>query len=159
VDDPEDRVSSATIAVLDVSHVDHGLTPEQLAYVLERVGEVAESGRVTIETVTLREDLGFVDCALYGPIVGDEPIAEERVIYERRGARPGESRLLWAPKRLTRQVTAIVGPHGDHSRVLYTAFGGPLTPREPWDPTLDELARDESVAFWREHALAVGDGS
>jgi len=38
--------------------------------------------------------------------------------------------------------------------VLYTAYGGPVAPREPFDRSLDEEAKAESEKFWAEHALA-----
>lgn len=38
--------------------------------------------------------------------------------------------------------------------ILYTAFGGPLAEREPFDPGLDDAAHETSKAFWRVHALA-----
>jgi hypothetical protein len=54
-------------------------------------------------------------------------------------------------------ITVIGGPHLDDPCILYTAFGGPATPKEPGDPSLDgnliELAK--SQAFWAEHALAL----
>ena len=54
-------------------------------------------------------------------------------------------------------MTVVAGPHDGHPCVLYTAYGGPIAPREPWDPALtDTLGIDlaASLTFWREHALS-----
>ena len=51
-------------------------------------------------------------------------------------------------------MTVIGGPDGDDPCVLYTAFGGPAAPREPWDPSLDEAGWAASLAFWEAHALS-----
>ena len=137
--------------ITDESHLDHGLSQEVVDYLAERF---ADRDAFFIETLTLPEGLGSVPCGLYGPIMGDEPVAEDEVDYAVRGARPGKSRLVNRSSRRTRQLTVIAGPHEDESCVLYTAFGGPLTPREPTDPDLPEEERAESEAFWSEHALA-----
>lgn len=131
------------------SHVDHGLTEGQLRYLLDRF---ADRTSFFIETIELPEDLGSVPCGLYGPIMGDPPIAEADVHHERRGARAWTSRLVERPSRPTRKVTMIAGPHEEHACILYTAFGGPLAPQEPGDPGCKDPAA--SAAFWREHALA-----
>lgn len=131
------------------SHVDHGLTPAQLAFV---VAHFADQGAFFIATVELPAELGTVPCGLYGPLMGDEPVTEDRVTHEARGGRAWTSRLLDAPSRGTRQVTVIAGPHDGAACVLYTAYGGPLAPQEPGDPGCKDVAA--SAAFWAAHALA-----
>lgn len=141
------------IAIIPESHLDHGLAIDQLAEALAFV----ELGPypVTVATVELPEAAGTVPCALYGPSMGDESVPESEVHYARRGDRAGESRLVRRPVRQTRLVTVVVGPHQGRERVLYTAYGGPSAPREPWELSGDDKA--ESLAFWRDHALAVGE--
>lgn len=39
--------------------------------------------------------------------------------------------------------------------VLFTVFGGPMAPRELFDPTLPASERSESERFWSEHALST----
>jgi hypothetical protein len=141
------------------SHVDHALTEAQLEWILSLP---AEPDTVTVQTVELPLHLGTVPCALYGPAMGDDPIPESAVQYERRGNREGESRMLapyiepWSAfptypePRQVRTVTVISGPHDGRPCVLFTAFGGPQAPREPWEDD-----SEESAAFWREHALAA----
>jgi hypothetical protein len=42
-----------------------------------------------------------------------------------------------------------------HACILYTAFGGPLTPKEPGDAALSGEERQESFKFWSQHALSA----
>lgn len=135
------------------SHLDHGLGESAIEFIRERFAERAE---FFIETFELPEEFGELVCGLRGPIVGDAPITEDRVRYETRGDRPGKSRITGLPPLATREVTVIAGPHGDEPCVLYTAYGGPLAPREPFDETLSDEDRAESEAFWAEHAISFG---
>lgn len=51
-------------------------------------------------------------------------------------------------------MTVIAGPHGNDKCLLYTVFGGKITPKEVNDPTVDNVL--ESTEFWQLHAIAVG---
>lgn len=139
-----------TMIVDHRSHLDHGLTVAQLAHVLKLF---ADRDSFFVETVELPEELGTVPCGLYGPAMGDDPVAESEVTYAVRGERKGESRLCDRPTRQVRQLSVIAGPDGDTPCVLYTAFGGPVSPREPFDAPEDQVA--DSQAFWAEHALST----
>jgi len=165
------------------SHLDHGLTEAQIAYIFERF---AARDSFFIETIELPEALGSVPCGLYGPIMGDAPIAEPEVSYGVRGSRAWKSRIVQRfGVRTTRLVTVIAGPHEEpckhcdsrgysfeppgsvllttrckpcsgtgkikHDCILFTAFGGPVTPQEPGDPGCKDL--EASTKFWSEHAL------
>ena len=135
------------------SHLDHGLTPAMVVHLLELFAECAG---FFIETVELPAELGEVPLALLGPIVGDDPVLETEVEYYVRVPRQYPSRVVRSRSpRTTRTVTVIMGPHADLPCVLYTAFGGPLTPKELGDPTLLEPDRHEAETFWKVHALAV----
>jgi hypothetical protein len=107
------------------------------------------------ETVEIPEGFTKITCGLHGPIMGDAPVPEEEVTYKAREGRPWSSRLVDRPSRSTRQLTVIGGPYEGHPCVMYTAFGGPLTPKEPQDPTLESDKREESEAFWSVHALSI----
>lgn len=159
------------------SHVDHGLTEEQLTYILKRF---ADRDSFFIETFTLPTELGTIPCGLYGPKMGDSAIGETEVTYAKRGDRAWDSRLVNLPPRQQHEVTVIAGPHEEtcilcngegrfgswkaaipcscdsgkikHACILYTAFGGPLAPQEPGDPGCKDPAA--SAAFWRDHALS-----
>ena len=142
------------------SHTDH-LSPELLAYVLERF---ADRGEFFIETIEVPADIaesaGLVS-ALYGPAAGDPPVTDEQAYLARRPGRGGASRMIKAPVRPTRFLTVIAGPHKDEPCVLYTAHGGPPAPREPWEfwdeddfMSLDAI---QSSQFWDRHALADGE--
>lgn len=157
------------------SHLDHNLTEAQVNFILERF---ADRAGFFIETVELPADLGTVPCGLFGPVMGDMPVVEGAgdVYYRKRGVRAYESRLVDRDPRPTNKLTVIAGPHDGHDCVLFTAFGGPVSPKEPGDikaqieqvrhdPTLDELPKAQklaaleqnlidSMAFWREHALS-----
>lgn len=134
-----------------ITHLDHGLLPAHLAWIAERFGD---REAFFLETVELPAELPPVACGLFGPSVGDAAIGDEEVELVVRGGRSGPSRLVTRAPRSTRTLTVIGGPSGDEPCVLYTAFGGPAAPREPWDPSLDEAGRVESAAFWAVHALA-----
>lgn len=131
------------------SHLDHGLTAEQIDHVM---GCFADREAFFIETIELPERLGTVPCGLYGPIMGDAPVPEADAIYEARGARAWPSRCVARPSRPTRTVTVIAGPHDGHACVVFTMFGGPSAPQEVGDPGRKDP--DASAAFWATHALA-----
>lgn len=165
--------------IVPESHLDHALTPAQVEFIAARY---ADRAQFFIDTVELPEELGTVPCALYGPAMGDAPVpdaiwhacghcascqfygsgtlcgsksnANGGAVHRKRGARAYTSRVVERAPRPTRLVTVIAGPHGDASCVLYTAFGGPLAPKEPGDPTLRPDEADASAAFWAAHALA-----
>jgi hypothetical protein len=133
------------------SHVDHNLTQEQLDWILQRF---ADKNEFFIETFTLplANGLGRVTCGLYGPAMGDAAVPEGDVYYAPRGNRPYPSRLVKGrPPRPTGLVTVIGGPHDGEACVLYTAFGGPVTPQEPGDPACKDV--EASKKFWADHAL------
>lgn len=132
------------------SHLDHGLSPEQVDFLLKTF---ADRDGFFIASVEL--PVGTIESRLYGPKAGDAPVAEAEVHYARRGDRKYPSRMVHKPGRNTSTITVIAGPHDGESCILYTAFGGPPTPREPGDETLPEKERQESLDFWSVHALAV----
>lgn len=132
-----------------VSHMDHAMTAGAHLAVLSAIAEV-EGFRILQLTVTEEQP-----CKLHGPIVGEPPVSATEAFSERRGARPWESRMCRRPDGMTHTVTVIVGPH-EGATILYTAYPGPLAPREPGDPALTEPGvRAGSEAFWAEHALGL----
>jgi len=134
------------------SHVDHHLTEAQVQYILDRF---KERDGPFLETFELPADLGTVPCGLFGPIMGDGPVLEEEVTYQRRGSRKHLSRLVSRQPRPTRIVSVIAGPYDGQPCVWYTAFGGPVTPKEPGDESHTDDSRVSSEAFWKQHALAI----
>jgi hypothetical protein len=132
------------------SHVDHNLSELHLQFILEAFG--SREG-FFIATLELPEHLAPLPCGLYGPLMGDAPVGEDEVTYVRRGNRPGDSRMTHRQPRKVRQMTIICGPH-EGETIMFTAYGGPCAPREPWDESLSTAEREESVAFWKDHALA-----
>lgn len=134
------------------SHIDHNIPTAAMAWILD---QFKEREAFFIASVELPEDLGEVPCGLHGPIVGDEPVSETEVRYERRNGRAWESRVCSRPTRPTRVVTVIGGPHETEACILYTAFGGPLATKEPGDPTVTPEQLDFNQKFWAEHALSA----
>jgi hypothetical protein len=133
------------------AHLDHGLLPEHIAFIEKRF---AERDAFFIETFELPANMPTVSCGLWGPLMGDPPVTTEEVVMKPRGERAGPSRLISREPRATLRVTVIAGEHQGEPCVLYTAFGGPVTPREPWDPALSPEQVAESQKFWSEHALS-----
>lgn len=131
------------------SHLDHGVTTAQLAWVLQQLGE---RDAFFIETLTLPEHLGTVPCGLYGPLMGDEPV-ETGTVGRTRAPRTWTSRCVQRPVRQVREVSVIAGPHEGAPCVLYTIYGGPVAPQEPGDPGCRDVGA--SQAFWAQHALST----
>jgi hypothetical protein len=135
------------------SHLDHGLELGHVRLLLELFGDRSE---FFAETVNIPAGLGWLPCSLRGPAVGMAPIPEEAVVYELRPGRSWTSRLLAHLEDeplLSPLLTVIGGPGDAGACVLYTAFGGPLAPREPGDPSLSAEELTVSEAFWSQHAL------
>jgi len=140
------------LVIHPAGHLDHGLTVAQLAFILDQFVLAKEFG---IHQITLPDELGTVESALYGPLAGDEPVAEGDVHYAVRGSRKGKSRLVNRPTRQTNQMVVVCGPHDGFDCILYTAYGGPKgAPKEPWD-CAEGPEREAAEKFWSEHALAL----
>jgi len=133
------------------THVDHALTPGHLEFVLSRF---ADRRAFFLETIELPEELSSLPCTLHGPMMG------HRAHHARRSvAHAGRSGPVAADDgcRLglgDGRVAVVGGLDAKGEMVLYTAYGGPAAPREPWDRGLDEELRAESERFWSEHALS-----
>lgn len=136
-----------------LSHLDHSLTADHVAHLLALFGE---RSAFFIETIVLPANLAAVPCNLHGPVVGEAPVLDSEATFVVRGDRKGASRMCSRPPTMTRTLTVIAGPIGADRCVLYTAYGGPLAPREPWDPGLDATGAEASRVFWAEHALGKG---
>jgi len=132
------------------SHVDHGLTQEQVDWVFAQFGD-RES--FFLQTVELPPELGDVPCGLHGPMVGDDPLADAECHRAVRGERAWTSRLCTREVRRTQLVSVIAGPHEGEACILYTAFGGPIAPQEPGDPGCSDV--EASEVFWAQHALTA----
>ena len=138
-----------------ILHADHNLTKAHKKLVQQELA--GWDGSFTIREVDLPSSLSSLPSALYGPKAGDAPIKESEVVYETRGDRKGPSRLIDAPLRPSRSMVIIAGPGGKGS-VVYTAYGGQVAPREPWDSSMNARERTESKKFWAKHALSSHQG-
>ena len=140
---------------IPILHADHDLTKAHKKLVRQELA--GWDGSFTIREINLPASLASLPSGLYGPKVGDAPIKEREVVYEVRGDREGPSRLIDAPLRPSRNMVIIAGP-GSQGPVVYTAYGGQLAPREPWDPSLTARERAQSKKFWAKHALSSHQG-
>ena len=134
------------------SHADHALSQSHLDFILATFGD---RQAFFLETVDLPAELPSLPCSLHGPVMGDAGVPEREVTYLVRGARPGPSRTCDRPLRDVRTMTVIGGLDDAGKMILYTAYGGPSAPREPWDPGLTTSDQySESLRFWSQHALS-----
>ncbi len=133
------------------SHVDHALTTYHTALIMAMFGD---RQAFFIETVELPADVAELPCGLHGPVTGSAPVPDSECLMVVRGDRKGPSRLCNRPATLTNKLTVIGGMH-EGACILYTAFGGPQAPREPWDESLTDIEREVSKAFWADHALSA----
>lgn len=137
---------------INIIHADHALDVDHL-HIVETVVRKAEG--FFIEVIELPESCASLQCALYGPSVGDEPVAEVDVEYVHRAERVGPSRLVNRPTRPCRRMV-VIGVGGEHPSV-YTAYGtqaDSASPREWWDPTMTPAEAIVAAKYWNEHALA-----
>lgn len=148
-------------------HADHGLSDQQIDWVFAQCKK--KSLGFHVFAVPLPDDIGEVKSALYGPEAGDPPIGENEVVYQKRGKRPGPSRLVDRPHRPATHMVVVVRVDScsDPFRagptlcwreyVVFTAYGTQAsrpTPREWWDTSMKPHEAVESAKFWSEHALA-----
>lgn len=134
-----------------VYHADHGVSDRHIKELA--LYSVPRSG---FFLKTVRLPMGFDDLmtGLYGPVMGDPPVREDQVEYRVRNNRKGESRVVARPHRRTRLMT-MIGIRDEKGVTFFTIYGGPAAPREPWDPSMNDAERAESVEFWSKHALAL----
>lgn len=146
-----------TLSILPkLSHLDHGLTPAHVEWLLAVAEPDANDAGITVATIGVPDVLSALEHRLYGPMECDGAIAESEARYIVRPGRSHASRVVDRPARATRRLTFVAGPHGDLPFVLYTAYGGSAAPREPGDRTImtfDALA--EARLFWSTHALGI----
>lgn len=134
------------------SHLDHNLTPEHVKFVLglDPSEHGDPSSPVRVFAVEMPEHLADLPCGLHGPLMGDEPVPESEVTYAVRGERKGPSRLVARPVRPSRLLAVVAGPYDGHDWVLFTAYGGPVMPREPFEDDSEETRE-----VWSKHALSA----
>lgn len=131
------------------SHVHSDIMPN-IEWIKEQVSDVPNGFSI----MTLRGAPHPVKSGLYGPSMGDAPIGEDEVLYDKRPGREWESRLIADPSvrmRPTDIVTVIFGPHDGKQKYLYTVYGGAEAPQEVDDPTARDI--EVSKKFWEQHAL------
>jgi len=146
------------LTITSASHLDHNATVGHLAFILKHFGDRTGFFAETVQFP--RVDLPALPCSLRGPAVGLDPVPDNHVVMQTRPGRSYPSRVIlpaympeWHWDLPTNRLTVIAGPHEGLPCMLYTAFGGPLAPKEPGDPSLSNDERAASEAFWAFHAL------
>jgi hypothetical protein len=135
-----------------LAHDDHGLEPCHLAFIDTTLE--GWDGSFLMVHLDMPEECTPLLSALYGPAAGDAAVGEDEVEYEKRGTRPGPSRLVERPHRPVQMMVLIAGP-GNDGPIIYTAYGSPVqAPREWWDSGMKPLEAMAAAKFWSEHALA-----
>lgn len=137
------------------SHLDHGISPAIIEFVL---GKFAEKNEFFIETLTLPAIFGRVPCNLHGPATGEPVVAEAEADYMVRPGRKNASRVCGRDPVLVNSITVIAGPHDGKACIVFTIFGGPLAPKELGDPSMKPEELLASQKFWAEHALSIPIG-
>ena len=132
-----------------IFHADHGITRDQKQYIESALKESSIQDGFFIREVRIPRFFGSVPCGLYGPSMGDDPIADSQVRLEARGDRPWKDRLIDAPMREVDYVQCIGIREGGFK--LFTIYGGPLAPQNPDDPSNNDA--EGARAFWAKHAL------
>lgn len=150
-------MSTTTPNGIVIAHDDHDLQPEHLAFIDEALADW--DGSFLRRVITLPDHIESIPSALYGPSVGDQPIYEYQVTYEKRNNRPGPSRLIDLPMRPARNVAVIGMRVHDGTLMLFTAYGTQAdepSPREWWDSSMLPKEAIEAATFWSQHALVKG---
>jgi hypothetical protein len=140
---------------MSIEHKDHQMSATVRAYALAMFAKLPEG--FNIATFHIPPHLGTAPCGLYGPIMGDEPVAESEACYMQRSAdRPNLTRCVDRPLRPSNLVSVIGIHNGSDDPVIFTMYGGPTAPQEPGDPHLEDAhAYRTAVETWEQHALAV----
>ena len=141
--------------VRDDGHYDvHGITPKILDWITRQKEVMAATGPVTI---TLPDSMDPIPNSLIGPSTGYPPVNDDATFADNRGERAHKSRMMHGEATTTRTITIIARPHKETGKpFIITAFGGPLSPKEPNDPYLKPEEKAESEKFWSQHALLTG---
>jgi hypothetical protein len=135
--------------IAKVFHADHGISNDLILSAVMRLKP--EEG---FSALTLELEEACVMSALYGPKAGDGPVTDAEVDMVKRSEDRPPSRMVDKPKRPSSKLT-VVGVRSGEAATIYTAYGGPLAPREPGDASMTtDAEKAESAAFWAEHALA-----
>jgi len=151
-------ILESNIKIRTDGHYDvHGLTPEHISWITSHPNVISGSGHISL---TLPDHLPAVPNSLVGPRSGDEPISDNdpRVFRKsREGGRNWESKMIRGPKRMTRDITAVIKVDDNGERTLHTAYGGPKGETEVGNPNIKPEDVENSKHFWSQHALLDGE--
>lgn len=146
--------------IISQSHLDHGLSPAHIDFMMKHWALVRNTfvgQAITPIMVELPTELESLFCGLVGPSTGYPTVSDENdsVTYLVREGRKWASRMISQCPHKSRTLTYVVGQYNGEE-VLFTAYGGPLAPREPGDTSLNTMEEiTHSRKFWAEHALSI----
>lgn len=141
-----------TIVITDkvIEHL--GAHPEVTTILEEAIKRVSlpTDGSKLSEKVEMGRIVGRSGCALTISIK-----TSDTALFALRRARRKASRIVLdhvGPE--VSYLAVIAGPTDNPKEYkLYTAFVGEPAPKEPWDSSLTDEERPESIRFWTTHAL------
>ena len=96
------------------------------------------------------EIVGLSECRVTPP-VGTKTI----ILVQKRKGRTKWSKATEMPPIPTNCVTIIL----NKDLSLITAYCGEPAPREPWDKSMNDVERYESIEFWSTHSLCLHEGA
>lgn len=129
--------------------------PEAAELLEEAVAKVTLPESFLLTTVDMGREIGTNACVKAADV--------ENIHFAVRTGREFPSRVLPGQEpEPTSLFTVIAGKQEDGSWLLYTGFAGPSAPREPIDQYFadkrDSNEFAESVKFWTENGLCMGNG-
>ncbi len=121
--------------------------------VKEAIGKISSyNGHFFIGEVNLGRILGKDTC------VETDQGENSGVQYLYRKGRDGRTPVILGGEGVdTEKIVVGICLDDDGLHTLFTAFYGCLAPKEPWDASLMDTEKEESVRFWSTHALAVSE--
>jgi hypothetical protein len=142
-------MNGTPVYITDETHVH----PEVMDLVGEAVRQIDETKLPPFsrQMVDLGRIVGMQNCVA-------TPAADDGdICWAKRANRENYSRFIRNRRGIpTRFLTISLARPGD-VWLAYTAYFGTPAPKEPTDPRIRDAEREESLAFWKTHALVWGE--
>ena len=123
------------------AHASANITKSDLAEVCSQIKELKPFGFYSFEASSV------------GPVALTERTPEARELY-RKGRNYLSPVIIYegeCPNKTNEITIGVCLENGKY--YIFTAFRGPLAPKEPGDPRCSDAERPEAEAFWAKHAL------
>jgi len=79
------------------------------------------------------------------------------IVWARRANRASYSRFIRNRPAIPTPFISITLAKPNDVWLVYTAYFGTPAPKEPTDPRIHDAEREESLVFWKSHALILGE--